>query len=104
MLTIENLVKSFEGSKKGDDAGPVMAVDDVSFEVEEGQFFTLLGPSGCGKTTTLRSVAGLEHPTPGRSRSTAGRSSRGPPRANVTCPRTDAPWAWSSSPTPSGRT
>jgi iron(III) transport system ATP-binding protein len=41
------------------------AVDDVSFTVAAGEFFTLLGPSGCGKTTTLRSVAGLETPTGG---------------------------------------
>lgn len=43
----------------------VKAAQDVSFEVPEGQLFTLLGPSGCGKTTTLRSIAGLEKPTQG---------------------------------------
>jgi iron(III) transport system ATP-binding protein len=43
----------------------VKAAQDVSFEVPEGQLFTLLGPSGCGKTTTLRSIAGLEKPTEG---------------------------------------
>lgn len=43
----------------------VKAAQDVSFEVPEGQLFTLLGPSGCGKTTTLRSIAGLEKPTLG---------------------------------------
>ena len=44
---------------------PVKAAQDISVEVPEGHFFTLLGPSGCGKTTTLRSIAGLEHPTSG---------------------------------------
>lgn len=44
------------------------AIDDVSFIVEENQFFTLLGPSGCGKTTTLRCIAGLERPTSGEIR------------------------------------
>ncbi len=44
---------------------PVTAVNNVSFEVEENQFFTLLGPSGCGKTTTLRCIAGLETPVGG---------------------------------------
>src|SRR5690606_25061389 len=44
----------------------VRAVDGVSINVAEGDFFTLLGPSGCGKTTTLRSVAGLEEPDSGR--------------------------------------
>ncbi len=46
--------------------GAVTAVDDVSFEVAEGELVTLLGPSGCGKTTTLRMVAGLEAVTAGR--------------------------------------
>ncbi|CAH2604301.1 ABC transporter ATP-binding protein [Rhodovastum atsumiense] len=43
-------------------------VDDVSFDVAAGEIAVLLGPSGCGKTTTLRCVAGLEHPTSGRIR------------------------------------
>ena len=46
--------------------GSVTAVDDVSFEVAQGELVTLLGPSGCGKTTTLRMVAGLEAVTSGR--------------------------------------
>ena len=46
--------------------GDVTAVDDVSFEVAQGELVTLLGPSGCGKTTTLRMVAGLEAVTSGR--------------------------------------
>src|ERR671929_2354769 len=41
------------------------AVDEVSFRVAAGEIVVLLGPSGCGKTTTLRCVAGLEHPTSG---------------------------------------
>src|SRR6266536_2122654 len=40
--------------------GSLVAVNDVSFEVEPGEMVTLLGPSGCGKTTTLRLIAGLE--------------------------------------------
>ena len=43
----------------------VQAVQDLSFDVPHGKFFTLLGPSGCGKTTTLRSIAGLERPRQG---------------------------------------
>jgi putative spermidine/putrescine transport system ATP-binding protein len=43
----------------------VVAVDDVSILIQEGEFFSLLGPSGCGKTTTLRLIAGFEEPTEG---------------------------------------
>ena len=42
------------------------AVHDVSLEIGEGEFFSLLGPSGCGKTTTLRMIAGFEVPDEGR--------------------------------------
>ena len=49
-------------SKRFDD---VVAVDDVSLEVEHGSFFALLGPSGCGKTTTLRMIGGFEEPSAG---------------------------------------
>ncbi|WP_374382267.1 ABC transporter ATP-binding protein [Dongia sp.] len=45
--------------------GPVRAVDNVSFEIRRGEFFSLLGPSGCGKTTLLRMLAGFEVPTSG---------------------------------------
>jgi spermidine/putrescine transport system ATP-binding protein len=41
------------------------AVDDLSLELGQGEFFTFLGPSGCGKTTTLRMIAGFEQPTQG---------------------------------------
>jgi spermidine/putrescine transport system ATP-binding protein len=44
----------------------VVAVDELSLSLAQGEFFTLLGPSGCGKTTTLRMVAGFEEPTEGR--------------------------------------
>src|SRR5712675_611272 len=39
---------------------PLVIVGPISFEVHEGEFFSLLGPSGCGKTTTLRCIAGFE--------------------------------------------
>jgi ABC-type Fe3+/spermidine/putrescine transport system ATPase subunit len=50
-------------TKRFDD---VVAVDDVSLEIERGSFFALLGPSGCGKTTTLRMLGGFEVPDAGR--------------------------------------
>ena len=49
-------------TKRFDD---VVAVDDVTLEIERGSFFALLGPSGCGKTTTLRMIGGFEEPTAG---------------------------------------
>ena len=56
MIEVKSLVKSF-----ADGTNPeVKAVNEISFQVEEGRFYTLLGPSGCGKTTTLRCIAGLE--------------------------------------------
>src|SRR5262245_34405279 len=62
MLEIQNLSKAF--NVRGGKA--VKAIDQVSFNVGPGEFFTLLGPSGCGKTTTLRCVAGLERPLGGK--------------------------------------
>src|SRR5690606_19620522 len=57
MIRVSDLVKIYQadGAREA-----VRAVDEISFTVEEGQFYTLLGPSGCGKTTTLRCIAGLE--------------------------------------------
>ena len=61
MIQVETLQKHYP------DAGrQVHAVDGLSFQVPEGELYTLLGPSGCGKTTTLRCVAGLERPDGGR--------------------------------------
>jgi iron(III) transport system ATP-binding protein len=59
-VTIERLVKHFQGNP------PTKAVDDLTLEIEEGEFLILLGPSGCGKTTVLRCIAGLETPSAGR--------------------------------------
>jgi len=56
-----DIVKDFESG-----GGRVRAVDKVSVQIADGEFFALLGPSGCGKTTTLRLIAGFEQPTAGR--------------------------------------
>ena len=55
-VRIENVTKRFDD---------VVAVDDLSLEIENGRFYALLGPSGCGKTTTLRMIGGFEEPTSG---------------------------------------
>jgi len=57
LLQIENVTRRY---------GALAAVENVSFSVEAGEFFTLLGPSGCGKTTLLRMIAGFESPDAGR--------------------------------------
>lgn len=64
--------------------GAVRAVDDVSFEIPSGSFFSILGPSGCGKTTLMRMIAGFETPSAGDIR-IKGRSvvSLAPNRRNV---------------------
>ena len=62
-LVVRNLTKRFATG-----TGELTAVAGVDFEVEPGEFFTLLGPSGCGKTTTLRMIAGLEASTSGEIR------------------------------------
>jgi len=56
LLEIRNVTRRF---------GDFVAVDDVSFAVDAGEFFTLLGPSGCGKTTLLRMIAGFDLPDDG---------------------------------------
>jgi iron(III) transport system ATP-binding protein len=56
-VTFENVRKNF---------GSFTAIPDLSLTINPGELVTLLGPSGCGKTTTLRMLAGLEHPTAGR--------------------------------------
>jgi iron(III) transport system ATP-binding protein len=62
-VNVAGLGKTFETMD-----GRVDAIQDLSFVVEPGQFYTLLGPSGCGKSTTLRCIAGLERPDYGEIR------------------------------------
>ena len=57
LLQIENVSKHF---------GALAAVDGVSIDIRENEFFALLGPSGCGKTTLLRMLAGFERPSGGK--------------------------------------
>ncbi len=58
-IALEHVSKTYSGSSQP-------SVDDVSIDIEDGEFLCLLGPSGCGKSTTLRIIAGLETPSAGR--------------------------------------
>src|SRR5256885_15688156 len=77
-LEVTNLRKQFAIGRP--------AIDGVSFAVPAGEIVVLLGPSGCGKTTTLRCVAGLEHPTGGEI-SIGGNIVSAPARGLLVAPR-----------------
>jgi ABC-type sugar transport system ATPase subunit len=70
-IRLENVTKKF---------GELIAVNNVSLDVADGEFVALLGPSGCGKTTTLRLIAGLEVPDAGSIQIGARDVTRLPPR------------------------
>jgi spermidine/putrescine transport system ATP-binding protein len=61
-IELKNIIKEFRG-RSGETE--LRAVDNISMDIYEGEFFAMLGPSGCGKTTTLRMIAGFEEPTSG---------------------------------------
>jgi len=61
------------------------AVNDVTFEIHDGEFFTLVGPSGSGKTTLLRMLVGMEKPTTGELRLRGKRINELPPNKRPTC-------------------
>ena len=72
-------------------SGPVVAVNDISLEVDQGEFLVIVGPSGCGKTTLLRMIAGLESPTSGSIASTVD-CTHDPRNAMVFQGRSVFPW------------
>lgn len=76
--------------------GDFVAVEDFNLAADRGEFVSFLGPSGCGKTTTLRMIAGFEHPSRARSPSTTATS--------PTDRLIGGTSGWSSSRTPSSRT
>ena len=63
-ISVQGISKVFKGRRKGDPENVVLK--DVSFDVQEGEFVSLLGPSGCGKTTTLTIIAGFQKPNSGK--------------------------------------
>jgi spermidine/putrescine transport system ATP-binding protein len=86
IITLENVEKYY---------GEYHALRDISAEIRQGEFFSLLGPSGCGKTTLLRAIAGFEDISSGTIR-LDGRDMEG-------VRPTSGRRTWCSSPTPSSR-
>jgi len=74
-LTLDDVTKVFTE----DDGNEITAVDEVSVDIEDGEFLVLVGPSGCGKSTTLRMIAGLETITSGEIRLAGQRINELPP-------------------------
>lgn len=62
ILEVKNICKSFKVSKK---APEVEVLKNINFNIEKGEFVTLLGPSGCGKTTLLTMIGGFQNPSSG---------------------------------------
>ena len=60
-IVLEHVNKTFPT-----EAGTLLAVEDVSLTVKDGEFISLIGPSGCGKTTILNMIAGFHQPSAGR--------------------------------------
>jgi spermidine/putrescine transport system ATP-binding protein len=60
-VELNNITKKFTSPE----GNPVLAVDNMTLRIRDGEFFSFLGPSGCGKTTSLRLIAGFEQPTSG---------------------------------------
>jgi NitT/TauT family transport system ATP-binding protein len=61
LISIKDATKIYASSR-----GDVVSLSNVSLDIEEGEFITLVGPSGCGKSTMLNLIGGLLHPTSGR--------------------------------------
>ncbi len=88
ILSIQHLRKEFfsRGNR-------VLAVEDMSLDIEEGEFVTIVGPSGCGKSTLLNSIIGLVHPTSGTI-AYQGRNLRGINDEIGYVPQSDYLYAW----------
>jgi NitT/TauT family transport system ATP-binding protein len=87
-IALDKLWKSYD-TREGD----VLAIQDVSFDIAQGEFISVLGPSGCGKTTLLKVIAGLESATSGEAR-LRGKTIRGPQRKTGIVFQTPALMAW----------
>ena len=63
-ISVQGITKTF--SAKGNKKEKKLVLKDISFEVHDGEFVSLVGPSGCGKTTTLTIIAGFQKPDSGQ--------------------------------------
>ena len=63
VLHLQDVVRQFPGRAAG--ASPFVAVRDLTFAIDQGEFVSIVGPSGCGKSTLLNLVAGLDQPSEG---------------------------------------
>jgi NitT/TauT family transport system ATP-binding protein len=87
-LTVDHVTKIYRGNRQN-----VHALEDVSLNVNEGEFVCLLGPSGCGKSTLLNLIAGLEYPDSG-SLSADGELVTGPGRQRMVMFQEHALFPW----------
>ena len=60
ILEVKSISKKYQGEK-----GEILAIDNVNFRVNKGEFMSIIGPSGCGKSTLLSIITGLEKKTTG---------------------------------------
>ena len=60
ILEVKNICKTYQAKN-----GEIEALKDIKFEIEEGEYVSIIGPSGCGKSTLLSIIAGLENKTSG---------------------------------------
>lgn len=60
ILEVKNISKKYQGKE-----GEILALDNINFDIKEGEFVSIIGPSGCGKSTLLSIIAGLEEKTTG---------------------------------------
>src|SRR5699024_6761059 len=90
-LAIEGVEKSFQNKDKHQ----VKALEDINFEVEKGQFLSIIGPSGCGKSTSLYLIAGLDQIDKGEI-TVGGKKVTNPGSDRVVVFQEDGLYAWAS--------